>query len=51
MFTQSDKAWVAGLVAWAGQYLSTKFGLSFITPELVAAVVGVLTYWVPNKQT
>ena len=49
MLTSMDKAWVGGLVAFVGQLLSTKFGLTFITPELVALVTGVIVYWVPNK--
>jgi len=49
MLTSMDKAWVGGLVAFVGQLLSTKFGLGFITPELVALITGVIVYWVPNK--
>lgn len=48
MFSTSDKAWVGGLIAWGSHYLSTRFGLSFVTPELVALLTGVAVYWVPN---
>jgi hypothetical protein len=48
VLTTMDKSWVSGLVAFAGHYLSTKMGWSWITPELVGLVAGVATYWVPN---
>jgi hypothetical protein len=49
MLTTSDKAWIGGLIAWGGQYLSTRFNWSFITPELIALLTGAAVYWVPNK--
>jgi hypothetical protein len=49
MFSQSDKAWVSALVALVGQYLTSKLGWSFITPELVAAIAGIATWFTPNR--
>jgi hypothetical protein len=50
MFTQSDKAWVGGIVTLVGQYLAQRFSLgSFLTPELLAVIAGAAVYWVPNK--
>jgi hypothetical protein len=48
MLSTADKAWAAGLVTFVGQYLSSRFGWTFITPELLALLAGVVTYWVPN---
>ena len=51
MLTNSDKAWVAGLIAWLGQYAATRFGFGWlVTPEMLALVTGAATYWVPNLQ-
>jgi hypothetical protein len=49
MITTMDKAWTAGFVTFIGQYLSTRSGWGWLTPELVAMVAGIATYWMPNK--
>lgn len=54
MLTSIDKAWVAGLVSFIGMTSMQFFG--FEIPEtvqagIISAIMFVLTYLTPNKET